>query len=123
MPAAAGRLSRGDYLRTLRGADDAVLMQQPAYDLTASGSVLDCATNRVPLIALRTPALTALFAAYGAPGYLVPDIAAARALLHSPALRDPAAYVGFQANLGALHQARTAAALSPCIRTSLGLPV
>ena len=123
MPAAPGRLSRGDYLRTLRGADYAVLMQQPAYDLIASGSVLDCATNRVPLIALRTPALTALFAPYGAPGYLVPDIEAARALLHSLALRDPATYARFQASLGALHRDRTAAALAPCIRTSLGLPV
>ena len=118
--AAPGRLSRPDYLAALRSADYAVLAHQPAYDLTASGSILDCATNGIPIIALHSPAMDALTAAHGALGYGVPDRAAADALLHSPALQDHAAYARFQTALDALHRSRTAAALAPLLHRDLG---
>lgn len=121
MPSAAERLSRPDYLTALRRADYAVVAHQPAYDLTASGSILDCATNRIPVIALRSPAVTALSAHYGPLGPIVPDAEAALALLDSPALRDTAAYSAYQRSLEALHQSRTIAALAPLIRGDLGL--
>ncbi len=123
MAAAAERLSRPDYLAALRGADYAVVAHQPAYDLTASGSILDCATNRIPVIALRSPAVTALSAHGGPLGFVVPDIEAGTALLDSPVLRDPAPYAAFQRSLSALHQSRTVPALAPLIRRDLGLAV
>ena len=113
-------MSRPDYLAALRSADYAVLAHQPAYDLTASGSILDCATNGIPIIALHSPAMDALTAAHGALGYGVPDRAAADALLHSPALQDHAAYARFQTALDALHRSRTAAALAPLLHRDLG---
>ena len=121
IPAAPGRLSRPDYLAALRSADYAVLAHQPAYDLTASASILDCATNGIPLIALHSPAVDALTAAHGPLGYSVPDRAAALALLHSPALQDRDAYARFQNAAAALHRSRTAAALAPLLHRDLGI--
>ena len=121
IPAAPARLLRPDYLAALRRADYAVLAHQPAYELTASGSILDCATNRVPLIALRSPALDALTAAHGPLGYIVSDQDAALALLHSPAMHDRAAYARFEHALADLHNSRTAATLSPLICRDLKL--
>ncbi len=119
--AAPGRLSRPDYLAALRSADYAVLAHQPAYDLTASGSILDCATNGIPLIALHSPAVDALTAAHGPLGYSVPDRAAAEVLLRSPVLQDRVAYARFQTALDALHRSRTAAALAPLLHRDLGI--
>ncbi len=123
IPSADGRLSRPAYLAALRRADYAVLAHQPDYDLTASGSILDCVTNGIPLIALASPAVTALSAEYGPLGYIVPDRAAAEALLHNPVLRDSTTYAGFQRSMRALHNSRTPAALAPLLRRDLGLPI
>ena len=121
MPAASGRLPRPAYLAALRRADYAILMQRPEYEMTASGSFLDCATSRVPLIGLQTPALSALAIGHGPLGYLLPTINDVQALLASDTLRDRAAYAGFQANLSALHQSRTVGHLRPLMLQTLAV--
>jgi len=121
MPAASGRLPRPAYLAALRRADYAILMQRPEYEMTASGSLLDCATSRVPLIGLQTPALSALAIGHGPLGYLLPTISDVQALLASETLQDRAAYARFQANLSALHQSRTVGHLRPLMLQTLAV--
>ena len=114
------RLSRPDYLAALRRADFALLALGPEYHLTASGSLLDCVAQQLPVIALDSPALAALTRRYGPPGHVLPDPAAVQALLSDPArLRDPAAYAAFQQNLAAAAQDRLPVAITPIIRRSI----
>lgn len=86
------------------------------YELTASGSLLDCITQRKPIIAVEHPMLTALARQYGPFGYLCTDISAAESLLADPSnLRDPVAYAGFQRVLDTIHRDRGPEALAKII--------
>ncbi len=111
-----GRLSRAAYLTAIRKADFALMALGPEYELTASGSLLDCVAQAKPLISLTSPALEALARRYGPPGHILPSPDAIQRLLADPArLRDPAAYAAFQQNLAAAAQDRLPQALAPIV--------
>ncbi len=113
-------LPRAEFLGRVRAADFAIMAFRPEYRFIASGSLLDCVTQRKPLIAVRNPMLTALAERYGPPGYLCGDLDAVQTLLSDPArLRDTTAYAGFQRALDAMHQDRTPEALAPIVRRDL----
>ena len=117
----AQRLPRAEYLSEVRRADYAIMPFGQEYALTASGSLLDCVTQRKPVIALRTSMLSGLQAEYGPFGYLCDDLAAMRDLLSNPGrLRDEAMYAGFQRTLDLIHAARLPQALAAVVRRDLG---
>lgn len=117
----AGRLSRADFLHEVRRADYAFLAFRGAYELTASGSLLDCIAQRRPVIGVVNPMLAALVRRHGPIGHLCDDLAGVRALLAEPArLGDPAAYAGFQRVLDAIAAERRPAALAGRIGGDLG---
>jgi hypothetical protein len=116
-----GRLSRPDYLTAVRRADYAILAFGPEYAFTASGSLLDCITQRKPLIAITNTALEALQAQYGPFGYLCADLDAMATLLdHPERLRDAVVYAAFQHTLKAMHADRLPEHLAVKIRSDLG---
>lgn len=115
------RLNREDYLAEVRKADYAVITFGQDYALTASASLLDCFTQRKPVIALRTAALSSLEAEFGAFGYLCDGPDAMLQLVMEPGrLRDEAAYAGFQRTLDTIHAARLPDALAVTLRTDIG---
>lgn len=117
----AQRLSRADYISEVRRADYAIMPFGQEYALTASASLLDCVTQRKPIIALRNSMLSGLQAGYGPFGYLCDDLAAMRDLLsHPERLRDEGAYAGFQRTLDAIHAARLPEVLAVTVRKDLG---
>ncbi|MBV8589538.1 MAG: hypothetical protein JO212_05670 [Acetobacteraceae bacterium] len=112
----ANRLGRAEYLYELRRADYAFMSFKGTYDLTASGSLLDCVGQLKPIIATRTPLLETLAEKYGPIGFLCPDIDALARLLAAPErLRDRAAYSQFQHSLDTMRRDRSPAALAPII--------
>jgi hypothetical protein len=71
-PPATRPLPRADLIERLRALDLAVLpLTRPAYDWTASGTLIDCLTNLVPVVTTRTRVTEALFADHGPIGVLV----------------------------------------------------
>lgn len=112
-----GWLDRPTLLTRIRAADYAFVAFRGTYELTASGSLLDCINQRKPILAVRNTALDALARQYGQIGHLCNDLAGVRALLDDEAaLRDTAAYARFQASLDAIARDRQPAALAHTIR-------
>ena len=119
----AGFLSRPEFVRQVRQADYAIAHFPPHYELTASGSLLDCVAQCKPIIAVETPVLAGLAQRYGKFGYLCPDVAATNRLLLEPErLRDRAAYAKFQANLDTMRRERIPEVLAQRISQDLHLP-
>lgn len=108
------RLPRAEFLRRLRALDLVVLpLTRPAYDWTASGTLIDCLTNLVPVLTTRTAVTEGVFSRHGPIGVMVEterDLA--------PTLRGiDAAWLAanrpaFLANLRAARAARLPAALA-----------
>jgi hypothetical protein len=118
---AAEPLSRAAFVERVRRADYAFLAFRSKYELIASGSLLDCITQRKPLIAIGSNLLAGFEQRYGPFGYLCPDLPAAEALLSEPGrLRDPAVYARFQCTLDSMYRDRVPAALAPTISRDLG---
>lgn len=66
------RLPRAVFLDQLRALDLVVLpLTRPAYDWTASGTLIDCVTNLVPVVTTRTRVTEAVFADHGPIGVMV----------------------------------------------------
>lgn len=117
-----GRLSRPDFLAAVRRADYAILSFGPEYAFTASGSLMDCITQRKPLIAVTNTLLAQLQAQYGPFGHLCADPASMAALLREPdRLRDLVAYAAFQRTLDAIHNDRLPGCLATTVRNDLRL--
>jgi hypothetical protein len=71
-PPAARPLPRADLLERLRALDLVVLpLTRPAYDWTASGTLIDCVTNLVPVVTTRTRVTESVFADHGPIGIMV----------------------------------------------------
>lgn len=116
-----GRLSRPDFLAAVRRADYAVLSFGAEYAFTASGSLMDCITQRKPLIAVTNTLLAQLEAQYGPLGHLCANPADMAALLRQPdRLRDAVAYSAFQKTLDTIHADRLPDRLTAIIRSDLG---
>ncbi len=114
------RLDRAAFLARVRTADYAFMAFRDEYELTASGSLLDCINQRKPLIAVRNAMLDGLVAQHGPIGHLCADIEEVKRLLEHPsALRDPVSYAGFQRSLDAIAQTRLPRALAETIRGHL----
>ena len=115
-----GYQPRDIYLAEVRKADFAVLAYRPEYELTASGSLFDCVTQRKPIIAVANPLLQGLARQFGPIGHLCPDLDGLQALLAQPqVLREPLAYAGFQRSLGAVLDSRSFARLQQVIHHDL----
>lgn len=115
------RLSRADYLAEIRRADYTIMSFGQEYHLTASASLLDCVTQRKPIIALRNSMLSQLETTFGAFGHLCDDTEAMLQLVaHPERLRDEPSYARFQRALDAIHAARLPGALAATIRSDLG---
>ena len=113
-------LDRATLLARLRSADYAFVAFRGEYELTASGSLLDCINQRLPVLAVRNAMLEGLARHYGPIGHLCDDLAGVRALLEDgAALRDAAAYARFQASLDAIARDRLPAALAARIREDM----
>jgi len=114
------RLGRAAFLAEVRRADYAFMAFRGDYELTASGSLLDCINQRKPMIAVRNDMLDGLARRHGPIGYLCDDLAAVHALLSDPlALRDAAAYASFQRALNAIAATRLPRALAATVRDNL----
>lgn len=116
----ADRPSRVEYLAGIRRADYTIMAFGQDYNLTASASLLDCVTQRKPMIALRNSMLSHLEAEFGAFGHLCDDTEAMLQLVADPGrLKNETAYAGFQRVLDAIHAARLPEALAATVRSSL----
>jgi glycosyltransferase involved in cell wall biosynthesis len=115
-------LPREEYLRRLRAVDYVCLpLRREVYELTASGSLLDCIANLVPVIATRSRAIERLEREHGAIGFIGDDEAQLRSLLCEPGrLADPTAYAGFREALRRVRDARLPASLARRLRDDLG---
>lgn len=115
------RLSRIEFLAAVQRADYAVLSFGAEYAFIASGSLMDCISQRKPLIAVTNILLAQLQAAYGPIGYVCADHYALAALLRQPErLRDDAAYASFQNTLDKVQAGRLPSTLAHTIRRDLG---
>lgn len=120
LDAPAGWLDRAELLARLRAADYAFAAYRDEYELTASGSLLDCINQRKPVLAVRGTMLEGLARRYGPIGHLCDDLAGVQRLLEDgAALRDAAGYARFQASLDAIARDRLPAALARTIRQDL----
>ena len=74
-PPAPRPLPRADLLERLRALDLVVLpLTRPFYDWTASGTLIDCLTNLVPVLTARTPVTEAIFRRHGPIGVMVEHV-------------------------------------------------
>lgn len=114
-------LSRSAYIQRLRAIDYVLLPYTEAlYELTASGSLLDCLAQMKPVIALDIAGVRELSEEGGEIGFICPSMTAISELLkHKRPLSDPGRYVGFQRNLAAIAASRTPARIAPLIRRDL----
>lgn len=120
----AGRLSRTDYLAALRRTDYAFLGFGAAYSLTASGALIDCITQRKPLLGLSCPQIDHIQNRYGPIGHVCADLATLRRLIQSDdILRDSSAYARFQRTMDDIHADRVPAGLARRVAGDLQLPV
>lgn len=109
-------LDRATLLSRVRAADYAFVALRDEYELTASGSLLDCINQRKPILAVRSTMLEGLAQRYGPIGHLCDDLAGVQRLLEDgTALRDAPSYARFQAALDAIARDRLPAALARTI--------
>lgn len=124
LPGAATQpLPRADFLAAIRALDFAFLPFSPdVYEFTASGSLLDCIANLIPVIATRSTLLERLTRDYGPIGHVCATPEEALALLRDPArLAQPAAIAGFRSTLAKIRADRQPEALAVLLRRDLGV--
>jgi len=120
IPFFTGYSSRDVFLSEVRRADYAVLAFRPAYALTTSASLLDCVTQRKPVIAVANDMLRRLAGDHGPIGYLCPTLEAMQELIATPErLRDEAAYAQFQRGLDSIYHSRGFGQLTVTIQRDL----
>ena len=122
LPGVATRpLPRAAFLEAIRDLDFAFLPFNPdAYEFTASGSLLDCIANLVPMIATRSTLMQRLAQDYGPIGHVCATPEDALALFQDPArLTLPGAIEGFRATLAKIRADRLPAALAKLLRRDL----
>jgi hypothetical protein len=115
-------LGREEFIRGLRDIDYVVLpFATGSYELTASGSLLDCASQAKPVISLNLPGVSAMAAQYGDIGFVCGSMAEMQDLLLSnPAVSDPIVYNRFRTSLRTICASRTPAGIAGPIRRDLG---
>ena len=125
-PDASDMLARTHYLAgeiddALRGLDFAFLpFSSDVYEFTASGSLLDCIANLVPVIATRSTLLERLTRDYGPIGHVCATTEEANALLADPArLADAKAIRGFRAALARVRADRLPEGLAKLLQRDL----
>lgn len=114
-------LSRDAFIRRLRDIDYVVMpYATDSYELTASGSLLDCVAQAKPVISLDMAAMHMLAEQYGDIGFTCSSLAEIEALLRSAnGLADPQLYRTFQQRLRVIGVSRTPAGIAPLIRRDL----
>lgn len=119
--AATEPLPRAAFLDAIRGLDFAFLpFRSDVYEFTASGSLLDCIANLVPVIATRSTLLERLTRDYGPIGHVCASAEDACALFADPArLADPEAIRGFRAALARIRADRQPEGLARLLRRDL----
>jgi glycosyltransferase involved in cell wall biosynthesis len=115
-------LPRAEFLAAIRALDFAFLPFSPdVYEFTASGSLLDCIANLVPVIATRSTLLQRLTQDYGPIGHVCETPEDALSLLRDPArLTQPATIAVFRSNLAKIRADRQPEALAALLRRDLG---
>jgi glycosyltransferase involved in cell wall biosynthesis len=115
-------LPRATFLDAIRALDFAFLPFSPdVYEFTASGSLLDCIANLVPVIATRSTLLQRLSEQYGPIGHVCATQEETFALLAEPArLAQPGQLATFRANLAKIRADRLPEALARLMRRDLG---
>jgi hypothetical protein len=114
-------LPRDAFIRELRDVDYVMLpFATDDYELTASGSLLDCVSQAKPVISLDIAAVRMLAEGYGDIGFVCSTMTDVEALLASEqGLTDPQPYRVFQSRLRAIGTLRTPAGIAPLIRRDL----
>lgn len=114
-------LRRANFLEAIRALDFAFLPFNPdVYEFTASGSLLDCIANLVPVIATRSTLVQRLTQDYGPIGHVCATPEEAMELFRNPArLADPPAIGRFRATLARIRADRLPAALAGLLRRDL----
>ncbi|RVT91157.1 hypothetical protein [Sphingomonas crocodyli] len=116
----AAPLDRAAYIAALREVDYVLLPLAAPYELSASGTLLDCVTTARPIMALNLPAARAIADETGDIGFICDTMEEMETLLLSgDAVADPARHAAFRAHLSAAADRRTPAALAPLIRADL----
>ncbi len=115
-------LERKEFIRRLRDIDYVILpFAADTYELTASGSLLDCISQAKPVISLNVPGVRAMAAQYGDIGFVCRSMAEMQDLLaSSPTVSDAAVYNEFHARLKTICSSRTPAGIAGSIRRDLG---
>lgn len=115
-------LPRDRFIAELRDVDYVMLpFATDSYELTASGSLLDCVSQAKPVISLDIAAVRAMTGQFGDIGYVRSSMADIETLLTSEqGVSDPKCYRTFQANLRAICASRTPAGIAPLLRQDLG---
>ncbi|MBN8928174.1 MAG: hypothetical protein BGO51_07880 [Rhodospirillales bacterium 69-11] len=120
----AAPLDRAEFLSRLDAVDYVLLPYgMQAYELTASGSLLDCIARAKPVIALDLAGIRDLVRRHGEIGFVrsSPD-ALATFIASDPALGDATRYRAFQERLRTIARLRTPAALAARLRDDIGPP-
>lgn len=117
-------LCRAEFLSRLRAVDYVLLPYgTQAYELTASGSLLDCIAQAKPVIALDLQGLRDLVRRHGEIGFVRSSPEALATLIASdPALGDATRYRVFQDRLRSIAGLRTPKALAARLREDIGPP-
>ncbi len=118
-------LERNEFIRRLREIDYVILpFTTDSYELTASGSLLDCVSQAKPVISLSLAGVTAMAAQYGDIGFVCQSMAKMQDLLSSnPAVSDPIVYNKFHTSLKTICASRTPIGIAGLIRRDLGDPL
>lgn len=114
-------LPREAFLEAIRALDFAFLPFSPdVYEFTASGSLLDCIANLVPVIATRSTVVQRLTRDYGPIGHICATQEEVHTLLRNPArLALPADIEAFRSTLERIRADRLPGALAKLIRRDL----
>lgn len=106
-------LSREEFLVQLRAVDYVLLpMMERRYELTASGSLLDCIGQAKPVISLNFVGVREMARQFGEIGWVCRSMSEMRKLLaDGRVIRDPAAYDRFRRNLVSASATRTPSSL------------
>ncbi|TZG24172.1 glycosyltransferase family 4 protein [Sphingomonas montanisoli] len=116
----AAPLDRAAYIAALCAVDYVLLPLAAPYELSASGTLLDCVTTARPIMALNLPAARTIAQETGDIGFICGAMEEMETLLFSgDTIADPARHAAFRAHLRAAAATRTPAALAPLIRDDL----
>jgi hypothetical protein len=115
-------LPRDRFIAELRDIDYVMLpFATDSYELTASGSLLDCVSQAKPVISLDIAAVRTMADQFGDIGYVRSSMTEIETLLKSEhGIADPGLYRAFQTSLRAICASRTPAGIAPLVRRDLG---